>query len=126
LSVSKADVGRVLKKAIQSLNIVQILKNRFRACGLHPFSADAVDYSKILKRKQSEKSYKLSLLNHFTILKYIEEKIDSTTLTAFRDASNLNVWSGKKEDTSLFYLWKDLIQDVKTDNNNSKPTIDIS
>jgi len=82
------------------------LKNGFRACGLHPFLADAVDYSKILKRNQSEKSYELSPLNHSTILKDIEEKIDST-LTAFRDASNLNIWSGKKEDTSLFYLRKD-------------------
>jgi len=73
LSVSKADVGHILKKAIQSLNIVQILKNGFRACRLHPFSADAVDYFKILKRNQSEKSYELSPLNHSTILKYRRE-----------------------------------------------------
>lgn len=123
LSVNKSDVGVELKKALETLNIGRILKNGFQACELYPFSASAVNYSKIFKRmnkqeqtnEQSLSSVQKSSSIHSCVLKYIEEKIDQTTLAAFQDASDKNEWTGEEKDTNLFYLWNDLTKTVRVE-----------
>lgn len=38
--LTKAFFSSVLKKSLESLDLVSIFKNGFRKCGLHPYSAD--------------------------------------------------------------------------------------
>ena len=48
IGIHKYQFAPVLKKAIDCMNLKKILPNGFKKCGLFPFNADAVDYSKVL------------------------------------------------------------------------------
>lgn len=43
----------LLKKAIETISVKEIMPNGFRSCGLHPFSADGVNYEKYFKTKSA-------------------------------------------------------------------------
>lgn len=59
-AVAKEDFGLLLNKTLDSAGISKCLQNRFRACGLYPLNADAVDYSKIV-RHQSQSIQEVSV-----------------------------------------------------------------
>lgn len=49
----REDSGPFFKKAIDSINIKQIMVNAFRKTGLHSFSADALEYNNLLKKQRN-------------------------------------------------------------------------
>lgn len=50
LSIKEYEVGNIFKNAFESINLHEVLENRFQKCELYPFDANAVDYSKVFKR----------------------------------------------------------------------------
>lgn len=121
-SVTEVDVAPILKKALDNLDVVDILKNGFEKCGLKPFCADVIDYSEIFRQTNSELDGEHSqecVSNHAFALQYIEDHVNSKTLAYFQLAAVTNKWTGPTEDTSLFNIWKDLSNIVKSDNKNT-------
>ncbi|XP_033332590.2 tigger transposable element-derived protein 1 isoform X1 [Megalopta genalis] len=117
-SVSKIDAAQQLKRVFDNLDLERILSNGFKACGLMPFSSNAINYSKIFQRTNTpnqlseQPNDRLNVdernLDYITTLKRIEENINPATLTVFQAMGNTNEWTGRTEDTSLFYVWNNI------------------
>lgn len=52
LKLRREDFGPLLKKAIDVLNIPELMESAFRTTGLHPFSADALNSNKLLQKPE--------------------------------------------------------------------------
>ncbi|XP_044593991.1 uncharacterized protein LOC123271668 [Cotesia glomerata] len=114
ISLKKSQVALVLQKTFESLDFKKMLENGFKTCGLHPLNADAIDYSKVFKKLTiSCHEIESSSMSEGTIpeistktesLRVLESLIDEDTLTSFR-ASDSSIWTGRKEDESLFKIW---------------------
>ncbi|XP_078033652.1 uncharacterized protein LOC144468202 isoform X3 [Augochlora pura] len=125
LSVSKIDAAQQLKRVFDNLDLERILSNGFKTCGLMPFSSNALNYSKIFQRTNAsnqlseQPNVRLSVdernLDYITTLKRIEENINPATLTVFQAMSNTNEWTGRTEDTSLFYVWNNISKLIEGD-----------
>ncbi|XP_076645771.1 uncharacterized protein LOC143355123 [Halictus rubicundus] len=115
LSVLKIDAAQELEQVFNNLDLKRILSNGFEACGLKPFSSNAINYSVFQSNEQlnDQSSVQTSYPDYFVALKCIEESINPTTLTAFRAASDENEWTGRTEDTSLFHIWNNMSKRVK-------------
>ncbi|KYM95351.1 hypothetical protein ALC62_14002 [Cyphomyrmex costatus] len=107
VSVDKVNFALLLNKAISMLDTKRILGNGFKACGLHPFSPDAVDYSRLL---QSNKTHKNQYMENKeaedkkSCIQFIEKNIFPKTLECFK-INKTGIWTGEIRDTNLFYFW---------------------
>jgi len=127
LAMKKHNFALLLKKALDSIDTVNILKNGFRACGLCPFSPNAVDYNKLINKTDNDKSNEkeneenISPLEEQS-LKFIEKNINANTLVDFELCKDSEIWAGVEKDKSLFYLWLKLKKKEfsKSRKNNSK------
>lgn len=50
LNIQKQQLAPMLKNVLDSMKVIEYLKNGFRKCGLYPFSIKAIDVSKILAK----------------------------------------------------------------------------
>lgn len=101
--------GTILNKALEAINFSSILPNGFRACGLHPFTPDAINFEKVMKspnqiNEMEKKDTDLKSLREH--LHFFEAQMSQETLTAFKNSSD--VWTGNVNDTNLFYFWQKL------------------
>jgi len=102
--------GPLLERSIENLNIPEIMANGFRACGLFPFSADALQYNKLLTKQNMSNS-----TNDFTPseeerqkhLEFFEKYIDSEILKTFAEAKKKGIWD-KLENRGFFNYWLSL------------------
>lgn len=109
--IRNEDFGPLLERSIATLNIPEIMANGFRACGLFPFSADALQYDKLLTKQNMSNS-----TNDFTPseeerqkhLEFFEKYIDSEVLETFAEAKKKEIWDGKLENQGLFNYWLSL------------------
>lgn len=46
----REDSGPLLKKAVGASNLPELMESVFRATGLHPFSADALNFNKLMQK----------------------------------------------------------------------------
>jgi len=107
----KEDFGSLLNKSIQTLNVPEIMVNGFRACGLFPFSADALQYNNLLMKQKINNTtnvQEFSKEEQQKHLKYFEQYIDAEVLKVFRNARKKGIWNGKIEDKGLFNFWLSL------------------
>ena len=115
LSVKKEDFGMLVDKVFKDMNMTEISLNGFRVCGLYPFDANGVDYSKIFIRAQSSNGDSTEILQNEAnvpdalsiTLKGIEEYIEESTLKVFKETTSTE-WTGPSEDKNLFYLWRNI------------------
>ena len=124
-SVQKADVAREFQKVLNNLDTKAILKNGFRACGLMPFSADGVNYEKVMNRSKTQKHSDEQIneqqldvqekSSYVIVIKCIEERIDFSTLKQFQLAHEKNDWTGETENKNLFNVWNHYKNLVKAD-----------
>ena len=114
LSVKKCDFTIVLKAAIDSLNAEVCLRSGFACCGLSPFSANAINYSKLLKNNQvtlakntSQDQTVTEKNKHKQLLQYIESSTNLDTIKLFKIAENRDEeWYGEEKYKELFALWQ--------------------
>lgn len=52
--VRKDNFASLLKQAVDSINLTEIVQNGFKTCGLWLFSADAVNYNILNKNKKQK------------------------------------------------------------------------
>jgi len=115
LSVKKENFAPSLKTVFDGMNLLKILENGFKTCGLHPFTPEALDYSKIFL-KENRQQQSLEITSHDTsFVQTFEKYIPSTTLQKFKDNST-DFWTGSIEDNNLFYVWKRIINDSYFEN----------
>lgn len=95
--VRKENFAPLLKEAVDSINLAEIVKNGFKTCGLWPFSADAVNYNILNKNKKQKEvpeeqiehsineinSYEEDCKKH---LKFFEKHISNDILRTFNNA----------------------------------------
>ncbi|XP_055528078.1 uncharacterized protein LOC129720616 [Wyeomyia smithii] len=128
--ISRANFAPLLEKAIDSLeNKDTTLTNGFRKCGLYPFDADAIDYksfpkplekpstapatssAKIGSEEDLSDANDASIPENRGFLESLNSRLSSEKLYAFRANRNNLVWSGPVEDVSLFYLWRNAVNE---------------
>ena len=74
----------------------------FRACGLYPLDANAVDYSKICNKEPI--IIDTNTTEHKQFSNYLEKEIEPDKLKEFKRQQS-TIWTGNMEDTSLFKVW---------------------
>lgn len=105
--VVKSDFAPILQEVFKKKATPIVIQNGFKKCGLYPFDADAIDYSKCLKTRTNpgnnqpqNTSDGESQLCEDRVLAIIESKIDSETLAAFKNSGPL--WEGTEKAHDLF------------------------
>ncbi|KAL7292906.1 hypothetical protein TKK_0013574 [Trichogramma kaykai] len=112
LSVEKEDFAQELEKTFKTMDLVQISANGFRACGLYPLDANAVNYTEILTNKKKKEDTYVPISETSTdsqwagTLKNIENFLEPEKLDIFKKSAALDKYVGSLEDTSLYYMWK--------------------
>lgn len=94
--------------------IPDIIKNGFRTCGLVPFNADNIRYSKYFKTvgdNTSTENVQQQAVDDISVLKCLESKIAEDTLAMFQSSGEN--WDGPIEDKSLFFVWRNIRSRVK-------------
>lgn len=135
----------ILNTVIQDVISIPMLQNAFGACGLFPFNASAIDYSKLvtgevnIDKAQNKNNCDVTNLIPDSVdftshLKFIESFIEPKKIVEFENfISKESAWSGQIQDESLFILWKKLKEHVanKTekvlqnkDNNDEQSDLD--
>lgn len=61
--IQRKDVGPILKTAIEAIDYSDLLKEAFRKFGLHPFTVDNIDFSRILPSVGDEEDSQEQLWN---------------------------------------------------------------
>lgn len=117
--VNKSNFAPILQDVFKKKATPIVIQNGFRKCGLYPFEADSVDYSKCLKSRlknhdgQPQKSTSDGEPRlHEGVLAIVESKIDSVTLAAFKSSGP--VWEGSEKAYDLFYVWSSLASQRQT------------
>lgn len=116
----KENFAPLLKEALDSLNIMEIVKKGFKTCGLWPFSADAVNYNILNKNKKETEiiteqqdihsvnevnNYKEDCKKHLDFFeKLISNDMLSTLKNAEIDVSAASFIDVKNE--GLYEYWK--------------------
>lgn len=81
--LSRELFGGLLKLSLEKIEIKSILENGFRATGLHPFSADAVNYEKYFKVSTKDPRSEIPVVRNPSemtrYIEFIEENIDPET-----------------------------------------------
>jgi hypothetical protein len=112
LKIGKPEFAPLLEKVIKKAAKPETFINGFRACGLFPFSEDAINYSKI-----PTGTVNTSFIENFepapkpsinqTHLTFIESKLHVSQIANF-EIFQFSTWEGPECDKSLFELWKNL------------------
>lgn len=123
--IEKKDVAPILEKAINAIKYSELLTKAFQKSGLFPFDVENIDLSRVLpsiaasadsqEQLWNEKSEPNSQVLTFDIknatvdrLVHFESLMGNCVLNSFR--SSANVWTGSKEYSLLFTIWKANVQ----------------
>ena len=96
------------------MDLITILKQGFKTCGLYPFDSKAINYNKILKKSNFLENTEASLsnkkepnagMNYSVVLNVINQFIDISTLHDFKNARESNECNGEEKNKNPFHLW---------------------
>lgn len=108
----KEDFGLLLDRAVRTLNVPEIMANGFRACGLFPFSADALQYNSLLMKQNMNNATNVNTEHseeeRRKHLEFVEQYIDAEVLKAFIKCKKKGIWDGELENQGLFKFWLSL------------------
>ncbi|TGZ48876.1 Uncharacterized protein DBV15_12526, partial [Temnothorax longispinosus] len=116
VDVKKHMFAPVLKMALESYDLTDAVKNGFRACGLYPFNADAVNYNVLSKKsKKKDASINLhstnnsdqdSIIKNTELLAMFEKNVISPDIVeSFKQAESENKWNGDVKYVALYESW---------------------
>lgn len=107
--LNKENFGTVLCKALNRLDLKKIMNNGFQVSGLYPFSADAINYTKLLGSTSEENDHKnedaVQNNSNNTHANFFENQIEHETLELFKKSAITGVWSGLEKDRGLYEFW---------------------
>ncbi|KAJ8969389.1 hypothetical protein NQ314_001788 [Rhamnusium bicolor] len=107
-SITKNTFIPLFKKAYEQGVQPSIIKHGFRKCGIFPFDADAVDYSRCISKRReeqknnSDKQNTIDVSEYQTTLKVMEYHIDSELLLKFKSSTI----GSEITESPLFNMWK--------------------
>ncbi|XP_062705627.1 tigger transposable element-derived protein 1-like isoform X2 [Aedes albopictus] len=131
----RSEIAPLLHKAVKQMwNLESTLINGFRRCGLHPWNAEAVDYSSLLQPpKHGETSQECrenvhapenpqTVASPGNLLIDIQNYMTQQQVDVFNRSISSGKWLGTTEEIALFEVW----QKIKYGQNNSvlTPTVD--
>ncbi|XP_008558637.1 uncharacterized protein LOC103579109 [Microplitis demolitor] len=132
-ALKRQNFAPLLEKSLATLDINEILQNEFKSTGLHPFSADAITYTKFFESEpESTAEIVPAIIYDETTehLRFIESHIEDELLEQFKAQEKSAQWNGKLEDTSLFLFWQKIKQmtsrDILTENTAPLTSSDVS
>jgi len=108
--ITKENFAKLLKSAIDTLDIKTIMKNGVKTTGLYPFSADVVNYNKLRNKTTGNGGPDDAEPQNddHNALSVMEKYIDPITLRRFEEVGVDEEWHGDLEDSSLFLVWKSM------------------
>lgn len=121
----KEDFAPLLARILPTAANQATIQNAFRVCGIYPFSADAVNYSKLIKNPETIVSTSIPKIDieirPTNFLEIFESLLSQSQLQSFKDTSES--WKGIKEDENLYYMWDNLrsvasVDEVQQNNSN--------
>lgn len=128
--LKRENFAPLLNKAICGVKYKEILANGFRACGLFPFTPDAIKYSALITKNSVDVENNIPALTSVeknNYLHYFESRLSVEKLNEFKKSDT--IWIGHIADTNLFYFWLSLKKDAAPEEDNPKvaePTYDRS
>lgn len=111
--ITKRDVPTLLHRILTSHSFLPAIVNGFRVCGLYPFNADNVDYSKctqISKNTTIDSQNDIDKNKILEHLHYLESKIDPQVLNNFQICKFLNS-KPENSESLLFEVWLQIVSD---------------
>ncbi|XP_043494009.1 uncharacterized protein LOC122518920 isoform X3 [Polistes fuscatus] len=113
--ITKEAFASLLKTAVDTLDTRTILGNGFKTTGLFPFSANAINYTKL--RNKSTEATNIDEIeapkdDNRRLLSLFESLMDPNTLKKFTEVGIDGAWNGDLEDSSLFSMWKSMQSSV--------------
>ncbi len=119
-NIFKYEIPKILQMIFDKYPVSKSIINGFRKCGLFPWSADAVDYSKCKSNTTNICNTPATPLPQSQIiLDLFESKIDANVLKEFRDNPIDLCWEGDQKYAALFDVWKSLLKDDQSYKNIS-------
>lgn len=103
---TRKNFAPLLEVTFKNCNLQQSLQHGFRSCGLHSFSADSVDYTKLLQPRKSANSSMLDIEDVKNHLEFIENHLPISKVNLFKSSGTS--WYGNVKDKSMFYFWLSL------------------
>lgn len=117
-SVTREMFGNLLEHAFADEVTEDIVKNGFKRCGLYPFDANAVEYSKCMSTRHEialPTEERTGGMN-WTTLKCIEGMLKPGRFVQFILAkASGNQWKGDREAGELFEMWSKLKDHVRSE-----------
>lgn len=127
--VDKKDIAPILNNSIDGCEYDELLRKGFKRCGLFPFNADNINFSRlvpaatdipqneIFNDEQATKQESVETKPETVRLKNFEDLIDSNVLNLFR--SSPDEWTGPIECAALYSIWKKLHDDASSASTSS-------
>ncbi|XP_039314369.1 tigger transposable element-derived protein 1-like [Solenopsis invicta] len=110
-NLRREDFGPLLKIAIEGVELPRVMSNGFRKCGLSPFSADALQYNELFRKKKDDATVTSKLeQNAENHLLFFESNIDENLLGTFRRAGETGMYNGTIENLGLFFFWQKILK----------------
>lgn len=111
--ICKQDVPTVLHTILNNSNFTNSIKSGFRVCGLFPWNADNVDYTKCtLKESPTKTSTQQSESTNLVYLKNFEKYIETDLLEEFYLTKDRNTdWEGSMTTSDLYDVWNKMLFD---------------
>lgn len=119
MRMKRENFAPLLKQTLEKMeNLSSTIANGFRTCGLQPFSADAVDFNVLNKKKKPQRiaetitvdnSLSKEVVEAQRDLLLFEKRLDATVLQEFKNVflnERLSISDEKNE--GLFRYWADL------------------
>lgn len=128
--IERKDVAGILNKSIGAIKYSELLKSAFKACGIFPFNAENIDFSRVLpsitaSATPQEELWiqpKASSTNDVEVvtpnnknaavdrLQHFECLLGESTLNLFR--ASADDWTGAIEYSVLFTIWKTMYKEA--------------
>lgn len=123
--ITKDVFAMILETTLNKMsNFADVVRNGFKTCGLIPFCADNIKFSKYFKDKdkaggsqdtsEQQREREDKQKGQGSVLEILEEEIPSEILVSFKQSGE--IWEGAIEHTSLFMIWKKVIARTEFDN----------
>ena len=121
----------LLKVALDSISLTKSIKKGFEACGLFPFSANAVNFNVLNTGQSSKKSRpsetckneevpRVDVSENKKHLPLFEQRLSPDLLVAFRESKHTGLWTRETKNEGLFQYWLQLQEFAGIRSRNNK------
>lgn len=123
--LKRTDFAPEVQKCFDKSLKPETIKNGFKCCGIYPFNANNIDYSKLLtKQNQNADADHSTCANNQELENFrqqFESRLSPLTPSSFKEAEN--VWTGDPKYEKLFLYWQNITP--KYSNNQENVNLEL-